>query len=757
MSYAALTLLAVVILILSSFLVRKIVYEQTLKANGVVLNQVGKVMDEMILEIEKMVDTVRINKAVITAARCKGMPNASQRYAFSELSKELRTLTALSNRYEKYYLFFPNEDMIVLPSGIMSSRTYYMAFDLSNKISYPDWIDLISRDSNNHFMSVGTDSPILTYINRSSLGFSDTANDLSIIIEILPATLFSPASDVDALENTLLQILHKDGFVISTHTGDVPAIEYGLLTERQGVFNLTDQSGRYAVSYTSSQYWELKYVSITPYQAIQSKLAGTVRVFTGGVLLMILISAALITFFVKKNYDPVGNLVTMLRAHNPESSGRMQNEFHFISETLSSIIDEKEHIAHNLSSQKAYAKDALMTKLLLDEWSDTMPMADLLESCGISFPSDFFAVINMIVVYEDSVLHTDARENENDWLKLMHFVVRNVAEEIASREGKGYILEMQGCFSLILSFNPQTDMEEGRSQLISIKAEIEQFMLSQFNVNLRIAASMPRRGLMGIGAAYKEASRVLAYKLMMDDRDSVFMDDVKEPAKPSDYFYPLEMEHLLLNSLKNGEDEKAQDILTQLFEKNMKQGAASQLNLRCLMFDLVGTVLKANSENDSRGYMSTGDPIQKLTDCTSLQEMMLTVRSLYQDACVCSKEKNSFDNSLKTRAEQYIQENYHNSELSLGHIADALGFHPTYLSFAFKEQVKTGIVDYLNRIRVEKAVQLFKDADLSINEIALRVGCVNPKTFTRLYKKYTGITPSQYRDLLREQKQEKGE
>lgn len=86
-------------------------------------------------------------------------------------------------------------------------------------------------------------------------------------------------------------------------------------------------------------------------------------------------------------------------------------------------------------------------------------------------------------------------------------------------------------------------------------------------------------------------------------------------------------------------------------------------------------------------------------------------------------------------------------ELSLGKIAQKVQMHPTYVSNRFKELFGKSPIQVHREMRVLKAKTLLRTSDLSIGEIALAAGFSGIPTFSRLFKSYVGVPPSQYREL----------
>ena len=69
------------------------------------------------------------------------------------------------------------------------------------------------------------------------------------------------------------------------------------------------------------------------------------------------------------------------------------------------------------------------------------------------------------------------------------------------------------------------------------------------------------------------------------------------------------------------------------------------------------------------------------------------------------------------------------------------------MSKIFRETYGTTIIAYLEQLRITKAKNLLRFSDMTVDEIAYRVGLKDANYFSRLFKKVEGMTPSQYRRL----------
>ena len=101
-------------------------------------------------------------------------------------------------------------------------------------------------------------------------------------------------------------------------------------------------------------------------------------------------------------------------------------------------------------------------------------------------------------------------------------------------------------------------------------------------------------------------------------------------------------------------------------------------------------------------------------------------------------------NPLITRAIEYMKAHME-EDLSLARVAGEVGISAAYLSTLFTQSMGTGFVDYLSQIRIEAACGYMHDERKKVYEIAFLVGFHDEKYFSRVFRKLTGRTPSEYR------------
>lgn len=92
----------------------------------------------------------------------------------------------------------------------------------------------------------------------------------------------------------------------------------------------------------------------------------------------------------------------------------------------------------------------------------------------------------------------------------------------------------------------------------------------------------------------------------------------------------------------------------------------------------------------------------------------------------------------------YINENY-NKDISIKSLAESVFLTPTYLCHLFKDETEKTINQYVTEVRIDKAKELLRNSNYMVYEIASKVGYSNSNYFARVFRKFTGESPSDYR------------
>lgn len=212
--------------------------------------------------------------------------------------------------------------------------------------------------------------------------------------------------------------------------------------------------------------------------------------------------------------------------------------------------------------------------------------------------------------------------------------------------------------------------------------------------------------------------------------------------------YPYEKEKALITKLKTGDTEKSKALLNDLLgyvffaEGNNLQVVKSRaIELSSLLSRAAieggatsDSILKIN--NQFLKDLQDVDTLDNL--CYKLQETI----DVFTD-CMFNYIP-SKSNEIAKKAIRYISKNFMRN-LTLDDVAGHVHLNPAYFSTLFKQSTGSSFKEYLNMVRIEESKRLLANTDYSIIDIALATGFEDQSYFSKVFKKYTGLTPKQYR------------
>ena len=102
--------------------------------------------------------------------------------------------------------------------------------------------------------------------------------------------------------------------------------------------------------------------------------------------------------------------------------------------------------------------------------------------------------------------------------------------------------------------------------------------------------------------------------------------------------------------------------------------------------------------------------------------------------------------SLIDTAKQYLAEHFESNDVSLNTVAAQVGVSSSYFSSIFKQETGQSFVEYLTKLRIDKACELLRCTTLRTAEIGERVGYNDPHYFSATFKKVTGVSPKDYKN-----------
>lgn len=207
---------------------------------------------------------------------------------------------------------------------------------------------------------------------------------------------------------------------------------------------------------------------------------------------------------------------------------------------------------------------------------------------------------------------------------------------------------------------------------------------------------------------------------------------------------PAEEQELTAN-LQSGCDDVTIPLVEQMLDQLARAGALAY-QFQDFAKDVVNRTIKIlYAQNVSfTTFMEGRSPYDQLKSCYTLEQYKAFFGRFLAKSAAAVREKKSDTDIITKFVMEYVEERF-GEDLSLDAIAGKLGITGPYLSTYFKEKTGTNLSDYILTVRINKATQMLRETDLKIQEIASLVGYFTVASFNRVFKRFTGLTPSEFR------------
>lgn len=295
---------------------------------------------------------------------------------------------------------------------------------------------------------------------------------------------------------------------------------------------------------------------------------------------------------------------------------------------------------------------------------------------------------------------------------------------------------------LFLSFEQEKVRYEERVEIITRTRNMIHKLESSMDVKCRggIGSVKP---LSGVRGSYKEALK----SLREGGSHVVHITDI--PAV-SDYDgeYPLDLENQYLQRGTKADRDGALSCANEFFDWMLVHDGDVRANIEVKILELVMRLEKRAFEagNVRYGFRYRENYLRELRDAADAEELRRWFLNKTRDICenISTSREKEYENVV-SRVRGYIDENYA-KDISLDDVSRMVDISPYYFSKLFKQEVGENFIEYVTRTRIKNARRFLEDSRYSIKEVCVMSGYSDPNYFSRIFKKYEGMTPSEYRE-----------
>lgn len=714
------------------------------RVNLAMLKQVQLTMDNILKDAERLGYDIAFNPYIQSLTNLEESQWLDNQYTVYQVLEEFKRMDVTNGYIKSFYIYFKNLDAVISSKTASKTDLMYSVLGHNADIKLENWKEMLQATHTGSYTSISdkkdNNKHARTIAYLRSIPISDLENPPATIV-----ILFNENRFMEMIQN--IQRVHfGDIFIVDKNNNTLACtaaynlsdiIQFNELMNNNGKILKGKEKEPIIVSHTQSAVSELKYVSIVPRKIVMEKIDYSRNIMFASIIFCLILGVVVSVLLTHRNYNPVRKLINLWDGKIKGTYGNSDNEYQLIYNAIQGELEEKEKIHQKLEQQNSVVRADFLQKLLKGKLGSKISVHDAFYTLDIQFDSNEFAVLLIAIEDKGKIVSSETVDDFEEEHKLTCFVITNVFGELLRQKYKGFVTEIDERIACLINLKNMEGINP-EQELIRISEEAQQFLKNYYNMILTISISDIHQNISGISSAFQEAEEAMEYKMIAGNGKVICFHSLKNCVR--NYFYPFDKEQKLVNCIKSGEYEKGKELLDEIINSNFVTGTPSVAMTRCLMFDLTSTIVKTVQE------ISVNQPVEKLFECETIKELQKEITNILLS--VCSQIQSKMSNrthELSKNIMEFIHIHYLDPNLNIAMVADHFEITPTYMSKLFKEQTGEGMLDYINKTRLEKAKELLKDAKLSISETAVKVGYANSNALIRSFKRYEGVTPGQYK------------
>lgn len=501
--------------------------------------------------------------------------------------------------------------------------------------------------------------------------------------------------------------------ILPLHTGGVQPDVLRQDGSGHNVFQLTSDHSRHT------------YVLVVPNASLLNEADRLAHLMIAILVISLLGGLLFAWFFAYRHFSPIKNMRDYIKKALPSAPVLEQhrNELTIIGRALADTLHSNDILKVKVDGQHMFIQQNVLQSLLRGNWEEDAG-EPLQETLGLKGPVYCVMIVSHsgsgeFPAFKESLINVlEKRYSGNDTAHTVDMIHEKHVAVLYSQADK--------------SLEP---MKERANELLN--------ECSAQGMELKIGIGNMYGSLTEVKFSYIEALSALEHQKAANPVVAF-----KEMTRNYSAFlwYPTEELLRLQQSVKLGDAELSGEMLRQLSDA-IKQQQLSFLMEKLVSFEVLNALLRTVYE------LNLQVPHQYLEivgTVKNTETLFMQIGELIHEVCGHVRAHRERNQKQLTRdIFRYIEEHYLEYDFSLEKLADKFDLSLYALGKFFKDETGIGFKDYLIRLKMEAAKTLLGNSDKTVNEITSDIGYSNVSHFIKTFKKIEGMTPAQFRQMLR--------
>lgn len=717
--------------------------EQAETLNKSLMQLVKNECDNQIKNIYRNLDLLALDDRVQLLSNVRGEFRPNNQYVAYSLYDELQRLRLSSEEYNLLYVYFKNSDSVISFAGNMSLEMYHSLYYKNLDISLEELREYLCR-KHYHDINVISSSdtgPGEIMYTMTSLKTDVGETTATIVIQVTSDSIDNKICSAKWNEAIQVAVLNSKNEVLNSIdlSENIGSLRYEKLPVNEN-FSINLEEGDYMGIAMESEAADWIYVLLTPKYIIENGARQMEKYCLIGLGICLAAGFFSAYYLSRKNYSPVKGLVELFRNEDEnweyDGAGQSGNEYQWLESQAKSFFRKHEDVRRSLNKNQKHLRDFCLYKLLAQPYEELEDSErELLNRSGITDG------ILRVVFLSVGIPPGETEQEETVEKDLKRFIIKNVAGETLNEVFHTEMLETGNYVIALVRLEAMN--KDNYDRMWNALSKAFDLIKKEFHFYMQICAGTAKEGLDKVHFSYLEAKETQEYAVLLETY-FINYNDIKNRSKK--YYYPAEADARIMNAISAGKPEPAILCVKEILGTNYQKNHITAKLLPCLIYDLLGTLMRSADEigcsDFFEQYWTESAGFEGLAQKAPEEVAEQFEKLIYALCREVEKVKAGDDTNLADKIQKYILENYQNPDLNISQAALYFEKTPAYISAVYKKQTGKSLLKFITQTRIERAIILLEEGK-SVNETAVLSGFRDSRSFIRVFKVHTGLTPGQ--------------
>lgn len=661
----------------------------TERLNLMSMQHTGKVLDASLVSAVQVSLRLRLSNAIMQIAEASHAGKMIVGNDVYMVKKEISRYKA-SDMTEGVGVWLPRSDILIESDAYYSFNEYYNSFLLDSGHSIEWWMERLGT-AGNRVLFMGSEANGKRFIIYCTALKIPPEDGSAVIVMRINVDSVLPAYQE---KNQAFAILGFEGdTILKTANFDESLIESG-------------GNGK-TVFFVKSATLRLKYV----FKFLKGNVKGNAYVFAIGFVALLCLGLLVSGFLAR---------ISVRNMQKP----------------LAKLHGENEKMLKALDEQIENARNIVLTGYLYGEKTAEKWAEQLVTLHGFGFSGEQLRVAVISGANNSMIDYWANKDMEYDAISKTAGIFKNHLFGVTAGVR---CIKVMGTLVLVMDYNGNPNFYNIFECAIN-----EAFLKTELELNVGIGLEID--DFDDIIRSYEAAISALSYGVNEQSGIAVYDDAYLEKEKSSAKNGKEQLSALVW-CVKNGTAEKLEELLNKIYAENFVDYRLTPASLKkftvkliCVLYDIIDVAFSDEPEKQEKFEMTCRNVLRD----NDPHECFSIIKKMYHSLCKIFLSRDEGD-KFRDNIVGYINENYMNLELSLSSMATLMDMSYSYFSRLFKEKMGSSFSAYLMMIRMERSKGLLESTEMTVKQIAEKVGFSDSNTFIRAYKKYYKTTPNKHR------------